>query len=99
MVSARTQRDPGRICPGVVDLDGMVALWGLRNLVRVVAPQGATGSVDTLKWSASLRKVTAVRYTDGCLRLEDREVGIKTTRREHQTNAVLEREGSLREAR
>jgi len=28
MVSARTQRDPGRQSPGMVDLRGWVALWG-----------------------------------------------------------------------
>jgi len=31
VVSARTQRDPERQNPGVVDLDGWVALWGVKT--------------------------------------------------------------------
>jgi hypothetical protein len=59
MVSARAQRDPGRQSPGVVDLDGWVAL-GAENLGRVLAPVSPVprSSGNTLKWDPSLRKVT-----------------------------------------
>jgi hypothetical protein len=66
MVSARTQRDPGRQSPGVVDLVGWVAL-GAANLGRVRASAFAAprSSGNTLKRGPSLRKVTTVRQEPG----------------------------------
>jgi hypothetical protein len=75
MVSVRAQRDPGRQSPGVVDLDGWVAL-GAENLgrVRALAFAALRSSGETLKWGPSLRKVTDGSDRTRCPRSEDREV-------------------------
>jgi len=94
MVSARTQRDPGRLTPGLVDLDGWMALGGEKPRESACAPviAGADGvSGHTLKWSSSLRKVTTVQLEPGASASKTARWNSEPRGGSRQTNEALER--------